>query len=206
MSKQTPEQRQRMVEEISIWREPALELMKLTHDNCVSFAQMTIKSGMILNGGAIVALPAISSMFVTIGGIKQIAAPLADATILYVIGLATAWLAAVMGYFAACINNRSCNSAFTKTHWEQYRLHELIAEDIYKEKLHPLDLLLARDSSSYQLLRYLGILFCFISFSAFGSGSFVSGCAFGQITGLWSNTDTMSPHNQHQLTPNIYIE
>ncbi len=185
----TSEQRKAMFEEIDVLREPWLEMGKLTHGSCVNFAQNAIKSGMFLNGGAIVALPAIANIFISdfskIANPNDIKCNLLITVIAYLIGLLTSWLAGVIAYFAACTENRLYITEMWKVHIEQYKNYSAVTSEDHEKFMLPALKCIEKDTKNYTLLRNFGIVLCILSLLAFIIGSVLSGWTFGRVAGLY---------------------
>ena len=190
-----------MYEQIAIIREPTLELMKLTHESCFNFAHGIIKSGMILNGGAIVALPAIASMFNSdiskTSNVISIKAFLVIAVVAYLVGLFTAWSAGIIAYFAACRHNRHAVNTIGKIQNDHFLLYNFVTQKNYDEAMNPVLSTLTKDQKNYSILRLVGIVLCLISLFSFITGSAFSGWAFGEAAGLWKVESKHTP--QHKI-------
>ena len=189
MALDSPEQRKAMFGEIDVLMKPHLELTKLTYGSCVGFAQNIIRTGMLLNGGAIVALPAIAKIFITdfstLSNSDDIKCKLLIAVIAYLIGLLTSWFAGLIAYFAVCTENRLHFTEMYKVHAEQYKMYSAITDADHENFMIPALKCIQTDTKKYSWLRYSGMFLCFLSLIAFMIGSALSGMAFARVAGLY---------------------
>lgn len=189
MTQNSPEQRKAMFGEIDVLMKPHLELTKLTHGSCISFAQNIIRTGMLLNGGAIVALPAIAKIYIsdfaTLNNSDDIKCKLLIAVIAYLIGLLTSWFAGLIAYFAVCTENRLYFTEMYKVHAEQYKSYSAITDADHENFMIPALKRIQTDTKKYSWLRCFGIFLCFLSLVGFIIGSALSGLAFARVAGLY---------------------
>jgi hypothetical protein len=78
--------------------EADLEAAKIAETSAVALAQVVIKSGFILNGGGIIAIPTVFALFNL--DAEKMLPQVALTALLYVIGLCCAFLASICGFFA----------------------------------------------------------------------------------------------------------
>jgi hypothetical protein len=71
---------------------------QLAEESAVTLAQTVIKSGFALNGGGIIALPAVVTLFDL--DASQISRALITTGLLFALGLLSAWGASILGFFA----------------------------------------------------------------------------------------------------------
>jgi hypothetical protein len=134
--------------------------------NAIEFAQTVIKSGFILNGGALVAVPAFVTMF-SIDARGDMTTLLQSGG-LFVVGLLAMWLAAGCGYFATLANALVLQ--------EQRRIATRRLHDFYNAKAsRPSDVLEEEHRASnynqkFLWSRAIGIVLSIVSFVAFVIG------------------------------------
>src|SRR6202034_1283407 len=75
-----------------------LEMSRTAEQSAAAMAQMVIKSGFILNGGGIIAIPAVATLF-SLDAEKMLSQLMLTAG-LFIGGLSIAWLASIFGFFA----------------------------------------------------------------------------------------------------------
>jgi hypothetical protein len=75
-----------------------LEMSRTAEQSAAAIAQMVIKSGFILNGGGIIAIPAVATLF-GLDAEKMLSQLMLTAG-LFIGGLSVAWLASIFGFFA----------------------------------------------------------------------------------------------------------
>jgi integrase-like protein len=75
-----------------------LEMSRTAEQSAAAMAQMVIKSGFILNGGGIIAIPAVATLF-SLDAEKMLSQLMLTAG-LFIGGLSVAWLASIFGFFA----------------------------------------------------------------------------------------------------------
>lgn len=86
------------VAELESFTRPLFERQRLAIEGAIGFAQGTIRAGFLLNGGALVAVPAAVALFAI--DVREVTSGLIWTGALYVFGLLLAWLASMAGYFA----------------------------------------------------------------------------------------------------------
>ena len=75
-----------------------LEMSRTAEQSAAAMAQMVVKSGFILNGGGIIAIPAVATLF-GLDAEKMLSQLMLTAG-LFIGGLSVAWLASIFGFFA----------------------------------------------------------------------------------------------------------
>lgn len=77
-----------------------LEMGKLNHATSVGLGEQVLKASFILNGGGLIALPAILKLFEPSISIASVFSYVCIAITLFVAGLVFAWLSAALGFLA----------------------------------------------------------------------------------------------------------
>jgi hypothetical protein len=95
--------------------EPFFERARINYEAAVKFAEQTIKAGLLLNGGALVAIPTAAAFF-------QVDDPahrrnLITAGVCFAAGLLLSWSAAMLAYLAARTAEASSYNALSYNHF-----------------------------------------------------------------------------------------
>ncbi|MET0105680.1 MAG: hypothetical protein ABW072_11125 [Sedimenticola sp.] len=158
------------------------EDIRSSTEGAVEFAQQGIRSGLMLNGGALVAVPAIIALFAV--DVSQVASGIILSGVLFVIGLLLSWAANLFGFFAMS-NSADAYSRqqgeVAKTLTLQYLIHSP-GQEISQEDVDKHNKLIADEKSksdgywvSYRRNRMLGIISLLSSFIFFVIGAYMGG-------------------------------
>jgi hypothetical protein len=164
-------------EEIALWRAPSVELYNISEQSATELAKAVIQTGLILNGGAIVALPAICTIFKD--GIEGIGGSILTGGLLFTLGMMIAWITAIVAYFAICVRqNYHGYQSYQNTMHIQAKFADTKEE--YDEKIEErrrFITLANSESTKYGRYQKWGIILCFASFALFAVGAMISSWA-----------------------------
>jgi hypothetical protein len=93
---------------------PALENARMNYENGVKFAEIAIKGGFALNGGALIAIPAFVALL-KVDPSKVSLAPIAWALVAFTAGLVFAWLSSFFAYLSARRAEAACLASYEAT-------------------------------------------------------------------------------------------
>ena len=173
-------------EEVAWRRAPAFELSVIAEQGAIDYAKAVVRIGLLLNGGAVLALPAIASLYQ--GDIADIVSRLFWSGIAFVVGLILSWSAAIIAYFAMCVRQAR--------HYVMIKIHETDVDALLP--LHQASKSagetrgdeargeIGKQDRRYRLVR--GIALCAASFIAFIIGAGISGRAFLSTSGTTAST------------------
>ena len=155
-------------------------LNQAAHDSlktAIDLGQSIVKTGTLLNGGALVAIPAVISLF----GVdaKSIIWNLFVAGGLFVAGLLCSWLSAICGFFALTLRTKRYYAEAKMKRATIYRDHYLHdpseEERIQQGRIDRLNNESLRKRRVTIVLTVITILVCFLSLATFVAGSGVAG-------------------------------
>ena len=147
-------------QEMETVRAPYLEKAKLAHQDCVSWAQLIVKSGFVLNGGGLVFLPAIAGLKSEKIGDAQ---GIINACMLNVGGLLVTWLAGLIAYFVTCYGERSARNSVLITENVVLVRHGHLTKVDFIQKTAALRDNVRIDDRKYRTGRAVCILLTFLS-------------------------------------------
>jgi hypothetical protein len=141
----------------------------------IELGQSILKTGTLLNGGALVAIPAVVALF----GIdaKAVARNLLIAAGLFVLGLLFSWLSGIGGFFAL---SRRADRDYQNAEATKVTLYKDYYPDETKKaqqtgQIEDLSRLIKRHHRAFVVYRIFTILFSFMSLAAFVAGAVLGG-------------------------------
>jgi hypothetical protein len=150
-----------------------LEGAKTAENSAVALAQVTIKSGFILNGGGIIAIPATFALF-NLDAEKLLTQVLFTA-LLFVAGLCSAFAGSMCAFFALAHKADDFYSSATRTaRILQAKYFPLQAADM-KKQAEDAERRKIRLRKLWVTERYAAIVLCVASLALFIAGSYVGG-------------------------------
>jgi hypothetical protein len=153
--------------------EADLEAAKIAETSAVALAQVVIKSGFILNGGGIIAIPTVFALFNL--DAEKILPQVALTALLYVVGLCCAFLASICAFFALAnkADNFYSNAVRTARNLEaKYFPHQ--SEEM-KKQAEAAKRRADRLRIFWVTERFVAIILCFASLALFIAGAYVGG-------------------------------
>jgi hypothetical protein len=160
--------------EMALRRGAAEQLYVIGEQSAVEYAKSVIQAGLFLNGGAIVALPAITSLIKA--DLSPVFLNILCAGFMFAAGLIASWIASIIAYFAVChISNYHFNEAaeITERILRDYAQDETTRNFRESQRLI-FETASARSIKKYIRWRWSGVSFCTLSLLLFilGSGAF----------------------------------
>jgi hypothetical protein len=171
------EHREGLRRDIELHVEPLIHQATDADKAAIELGQSILKTGTLLNGGALVAIPAVIALF----GIdaKAVTPNLLIAAGLFVIGLLLSWLSGIGGFFT--LSRRS-----DRDYQHAEATKATLYRDCYPDKtkrakqtdqIEQQSRLVKRHHRAFVIYRIFTILFSFLSLAAF-----VAGTVFGGLT------------------------
>jgi hypothetical protein len=164
-------------EELALYRTPAVERGNIAEQGATELAKTVLQIGLILNGGGIIALPAVAGLLGDSS--KPLLSDFVHSGIIFIIGLLISCLANILAYFAICCRGQYYEEEEKEWTWhimgtfsenENMREeHMAESKSHFKQKVHA--------NKSYIRLRLTVVTLCTVSVIAFAAGSILSGWA-----------------------------
>ena len=170
---------------------PLLEEALTASKSATEFAQNVIKNGFLLNGGGMVAIPAIVALFKL--DTQKLLWMLLATGAAFIVGLLAAWSASICGFFALANRSDSVYSTATKTARNlevMFFPPDAARKATLGEQAKAAEETAARHESKFQRLRRAGIILCFVTLVGF-----IAGVGFGAlaIIKLQAKTEAAPP-------------
>jgi hypothetical protein len=172
-NKQQQEHREALRRDIELHVAPIIAAAMETDKAAITLGQSVLRTSTILNGGALVAIPAVVTLF----GIdaKAVIESLMWAGGLFIVGLLASWLSTILGFFA--LSHRA-DRDYDRGEVTKFGLYKDYYPDQFKEHdaehdKHQTRVL--RRNRAFERLRFSAIVCSFASLAVFVGGSVVGG-------------------------------
>ena len=175
--KQQHEHREELRRDIETYAEPDIRAAHDADKSAIELGQSILKTGTLLNGGAIVAIPAVVTLF----GLdaKFIMTNLLIAAGLFTLGLISSWLSGCLGFFTLAHRSDrdyARGDAMKKNLYRGYYPSDDDAQKANQEAyIKKLNMTITRHHTTFVRCRRFTIVFSFLSLAAFVAGNVVGG-------------------------------
>lgn len=175
-------------EELALVREPGEQLNRIAEQNAADFAKSIVQVGLVLNGGAILAIPAIGGLLAD--GLRDVLRPIVLAGCFFGAGMSFSWIAGIVAYFAICLRQlvHQHDAYEDMLYVKAYHAESVAEYNLCMSHAALQAAELEKENNRYGRLRWWGVGFSLGSFICF-----IAGAALAGITLLHKTAEEPAP-------------